>query len=108
MGFLFIIFAIAFGVPAFVKMIKALPYVVVAPFYIIGLLFTFTLKSFSLLTQKWWAWLIQISILFFQTAAFIGAYAENQIGLGIFLVIVFQVIAFTLIFNMQRIIQKDY
>lgn len=69
---------------------------------------SYLVKSFQILTQKWWSWLIQLPILFCQTAAFIGAYMKNQIGLGFFLVIVFQIIASTIIFNIQRIIQKDY
>lgn len=70
--------------------------------------FTFMAKSYEIIAKKWWAWLIQLPILFLQVAVFIGAFMENKIGLGVLLVIVFQLIATIIIFNIHRATRKNY
>lgn len=102
---IFILIGLAFLLPILAAAVAFLFKVSVGSVFV-G--FTFMTKSYEILSKKWWAWFIQLPILFFQVVAFIGTYMENQIGLGILLVVVFQLIASTIIFNIQRIIQKDY
>lgn len=69
---------------------------------------TFIPKSLPILANKWWAWLIQLPILLIQFIVIVGTYSVNELNTGISFVFFLQLIASGLIFNIQRIIQKDY
>lgn len=65
--------------------------------------FTFMVKSYEILSKKWWAWLIQLPILGIQ---FILFHFEDWSAFV--WICLLQLATSTIIFNIQRIIQKDY
>ena len=56
--------------------------------------------------KKWWAWLIQLPILFFQIVILIATYTEGVLWQGILLAIFFQVCASGIIINIDKILTQ--
>lgn len=98
---IFILIGLAFLLPILAAAVAFLLKVSVGSAFVS---FTFMVKSYEILSKKWWVWLIQLPILFFQIAMIIAIYKGESLITGLFFILLLQMCSSGIIYNIQRVI----